>query len=198
MGMNLHLRTFDQALEVLYVDSGESLYLNRNYSSFILGIEASGDDCVYNQMEKIYELDLSPLRKFNYGGMGLYEEEYAGVREWELSKATTPAEKEEINREFDEIIASAKEEDLKSFEEDWESTEVIRKTIEQFIAKVQHDPDKLSKIVADEFLEAENFEMNPARHVENQYYIIEDFQHILDFIDFIESKGETRIAFYEA
>ena len=39
--------------------------------------------------------------------------------------------------------------------------------------------------------------MNLNTQTTDRYRILDDFNHILDFIDFIEKNGETRIAFYE-
>jgi len=36
------------------------------------------------------------------------------------------------------------------------------------------------------------------KHEDNKYYILNDFEHIIDFIKFVKSRDGNRILFYES
>ncbi len=195
MGMNYHMRAKNKAVELEYKKSGKTLYLNRLFSGFILGKETWGEDCEYNQIEKIYEIELSPLRTFNYGGLELYGEEIHGWKEWELSKVSKQEDIDKVNLESQEKLKKAIEQDKYNFENNWIETKLVEQTIKELISKIKEQPEKLEELDF-HYLEPENFEMNRDQQ-KGGYYILNDLEHIIDFIEFLESKDEHLISFYE-
>jgi len=195
MGNSIDLRAKNKQLEEEYRKTGKRVYLRKNYNVFIWGIESWGEDCEFNQLQKFYKIDLSPLRMFNFGGLGIHTEEIDGWKEWELSKGSKQEEISKINSEYQEKLKKAIEKDKLDHKNNWVDTQLVKQVILELISKIKENPNKLNELDS-HFYTTETFEMNRQNHAKNKYYILDDFEHIIDFADFIESKNENKISFY--
>ena len=187
------LRKFKE-IEKEYLKSGKNLYLNRNYNIFIWGIESWGEECEFNQIQTFYNIDLSPLRMFNYGGLGTHCEEIDGWKDWELSKVSKQKDIDRINFEYQEKLKIVTAKDEYDFENNWIETQTVKQTIKNLISQINVNPSKVIELNS-HYYSPETFKMNRQNHKKNQYYILDDFEHIIDFADFAESKNENMISF---
>lgn len=137
MGMNLHMRTPNQVVNELFKKSVRQTYLIRNYSGFIFGEEASGENCEFNQIERVYNIDLSPLKMLNHGGFGWAEVSVEEWKDWEIEKASTSIEKEKVLKEYAKKLKKAKINDEKEFKNNWIQTAKVKTTIKELISKTR-------------------------------------------------------------
>lgn len=196
MGMNLHLRSSNKEIDEEYEKSGKRIYLNRIFSGFVFGQESYGQNCEFNQIEKLYEIELKSFRMLNYGGMHLYKEDLEGLRDWELSKTSNSIEIEKINIEYEQRLNTAKIQDIKELENNWVATSILKKTIEELINKINNNPELLENIEYGYF-EHENFVMSKDMQKKGQYYILEDLEYIIEFINHCEQNNVNKVAFFE-
>lgn len=195
MGNGIMLRAKRKKLEVEYRKTGKLPALTKNYNVFIWGIESWGEDCEFNQIQKFYEIDLSPLRMFNFGGLGTHTEEIDGWKDWELSKVSKQEKINKINSEYQEKLKKAIEKDKHDHKNNWVTTQLVKQVILELISKIKEKPIKINQLDS-YFYTYETFEMNRQNHKKNRYYILDDFEHIIDFSNFIESKNKNKISFY--
>jgi len=195
MGNSIILRAKSKKLEEEYRKTGKGLFLRKNYNVFIWGIESWGEDCEFNQLQKFYEINLSPLRMFNFGGLGIHTEEIDGWKDWELSKVSKQEEINQINSEYQEKLEEAIKKDKLDHKNNWVNTQLVKQVIHELISKMKEKPIKFNQLDS-YFYTSETFEMHRQNHKKNRYYILDDFEHIIDFANFIESKNEDKISFY--
>jgi hypothetical protein len=196
MGMNYSMRYPIEDDIDLYrkIDKEVRTWLHRGYSAFICDPEGAGDICEFHQIEKLYNIDLSPLRCYNYGGLGMYEENVEGELDWKLENAESDAEKEELKKIYAIKLEEAKLEDKEDFENNWIATSIVKSTILSLFEKIQKQPELLEQIEYSRYFDKYSFNMSDNH---DNYSYKEVFEQILKFIDVIESHGMYKMAFYE-
>lgn len=107
----------------------------------------------------------------------------------------TEQEKNRIKEHYKPKLEEAKIKDIEYCKKNWVETRVVKQMVLDLIHKMETQPELLDMIKY-QFFKRENFKPENVHHSNYFYYIINDFNQILNFIDYVESKGETHMAFY--
>lgn len=195
MGMNYNMRhpkEDDKELRQKLRQEMRYTFLYRNYNAFASGPEATGENCEFYQIEKLYDIDLSPLRCYNYGGFGIYEENVESEFEWKLENAESDTEREQLKKRFAIKLEEAKHEDKDALENNWVATKIVKSTILNLIEKVEKQPELLNQIEYSMFFDKDSLDIRYKDCI-----LRECFDKILEFITVIEKHGIYKMAFYE-
>jgi hypothetical protein len=217
MGMNYSLVAKNEGIDDMVRDSKIESYLDRGINAFINAGDVSfqlngpnasasikafinGEDThiissEYNQIQRLFEIDLSPFQVFNCHGYSPSLEHIEGEMDWRLYEAKTEEEKNKIKAHYKPKLEEAKIKDIEYYKKNWIETKVVKQMLLDLIQKMKTHPELLDKIEYGYF-RRENFKTENLKHPNYFYYIINDFNLILTFIEYVESKGETHMAFY--
>lgn len=99
MGMNYRLIPKNKAIHKMLYNAKIETLLERPTNAFIVGKTASGKDSEYNQLEKLFDIDLSPFQVFNTHGYHLFTENVEGEMDWRLYNAKTEEGKNQIKNQ---------------------------------------------------------------------------------------------------
>lgn len=84
MGMDYYLIAKNEDIQDDLRFSEIENSLDRPMNAFIDGEEAYGKNSEYNQIERLFEIDLSPFQVFNNHGYFLHFESVEGEMDWKL------------------------------------------------------------------------------------------------------------------
>jgi hypothetical protein len=114
--------------------------LSRPFGYFCSGPDAYGENCEFNQVQQLLDIDLTPLQLTNYSGIDSELSGYDDYIQWKVSEAASEAERQEILAEaaIERVLIAEREEKANK---QWNDIGEFTKLIQLFKQKVEAFPD---------------------------------------------------------